>query len=261
MAFLGNEILEVDLPNLITPFNEKNLESAHYELTLGNEAYLTDSTSGSKDILTDDNSIVSIEPGQFALLLTNETVKVPNEKIAFISIKASLKFKGLVNISGFHVDPGFEGKLIFSVFNAGPSRILLEQGQKCFLIWYSNLEGTADYDGKHNGQSKIPLNHIQGLSGKLASPNVLLGRVNKIDGSLIRHWWAILFILATCVGLCTRFYWQKSEYEKGFDNGYNKQEIENKVNKKVDLIINKKMDSIINAKFDKIKLVKDTIQK
>lgn len=260
MSFLGNQKLESNLPNLISPFNRENLESAHYELTLGDEAYLTDSQSGSKDILTESNSIVSIEPGQFALLLTNETVKVPIENLAFISIKAGLKFKGLVNISGFHVDPGFEGKLIFSVFNAGPSRILLEQGQKCFLIWYSNLVGTADYHGKHNGQSKIPLNHIQDLSGKLASPNVLLDRVNKIDGSLDRHWWAILFILLTCVGFCSRYYWQKSEYENGFSDGYNQIEIENRVNSKVDLIINDKIDSIIGAKFDNINRFKDSVQ-
>ena len=50
-----------------------------------------------------------IPPGQFAFLLTAETVTMPDNAIAFISIKARLKFNGLINISGFHVDPGYRG--------------------------------------------------------------------------------------------------------------------------------------------------------
>ena len=257
MAFLGDEILANELPELIEPYNKGNLESGHYELTLGEEAYLTNSASGSKDVLDDKNSIVSIESGQFALLLTEEVVKVPNTRIAFISIKAGLKFKGLVNISGFHVDPGFEGRLIFSVYNAGPSRILLERGQKCFLIWYSHLDGTAEYSGRHDHQKKIPINHIQDLSGKLASPNVLLSRVNKIDSSIDKHWWAISAILLIAIATCTRFYWQKSNYEAGFDDGYSKAVIEEKVDEKIDLILNTKIDSILNLKAN---IAKDTIR-
>jgi hypothetical protein len=42
--------------------------------------------------------------------------------MAFISMRTAFKFKGLVNISGFHVDPGYKGKLIFAVFNASPTK-------------------------------------------------------------------------------------------------------------------------------------------
>jgi dCTP deaminase len=77
--------------------------------------------------------------------LTEEKVKIPFDAIAFISIKARIKFQGLMNASGFHVDPGYEGRLIFSVFNAGPLPIHLRRGQDCFLIWYANL----DRDEKH----------------------------------------------------------------------------------------------------------------
>ena len=59
-------------------------------------------------------------PGQFAFLLTDEIVEVPDSAMALISIKAKIKWRGLINVSGFHVDPGFKGRLIFSVYNAGP---------------------------------------------------------------------------------------------------------------------------------------------
>jgi dCTP deaminase len=46
----------------------------------------------------------------------------------------------LVNVSGFHVDPGYHGQLTFAVFNAGPVPIHLKRGQPIFLIWYASLD-------------------------------------------------------------------------------------------------------------------------
>jgi len=112
MAFLGKNELKLLLPNCIDNYSENRIDNVAYELCLGNEVYLTDSSSGKKDILDAKNSNVIIKPGQFALLLTQETIKIPTDILAFISIKFSQKIKGLVNISGFHVDPGFEGKII-----------------------------------------------------------------------------------------------------------------------------------------------------
>jgi dCTP deaminase len=144
MSFWSSQTLKRELSSLITPFDISKVESASYPLRIGNEIFVT------KDHLNSDsqhtkrilgvNEDFDIPPGQFAFLLTEETVKVPANAIAFISMKASIKYKGLVNISGFHVDPGFEGKLLFSVYNAGPSRIRLNQMQPCFLIWYASLD-------------------------------------------------------------------------------------------------------------------------
>jgi dUTPase len=69
----------------------------------------------------------TIPPGQFAFLLTEEVVSVPADALAFISVRARTKFRGLVNVSGFHVDPGYRGQLTFSVFNAGPAPIHLKR--------------------------------------------------------------------------------------------------------------------------------------
>jgi dCTP deaminase len=156
MAFLGKKELEELLPSCIEGYDVKRIDNVAYELCLGNEVYLTDSTSGKKEILDDKNSQVVIKPGQFALLLTQETVKLPASVLAFISIKFSQKIKGLVNISGFHVDPGFNGKIIFSVYNAGPATIVLDKGEPYFMIWLSELTSDSDpYRGSHQNQVKM----------------------------------------------------------------------------------------------------------
>ncbi|MBE7653356.1 hypothetical protein [Tenacibaculum finnmarkense] len=69
MAFLGNDSLSQILPNLIDQFDANRLKSAHYELSIGEEAFVTGDNSDSKTILAENESI-TIEPGQFALLLT-----------------------------------------------------------------------------------------------------------------------------------------------------------------------------------------------
>src|ERR1700716_1391499 len=69
-----------------------------------------------------------IPAGQFAFLETMEEITVPPEAMAFISVKARVKWEGLINVSGFHVDPGYKGKLVFAAYNAGSSAIVLEAG-------------------------------------------------------------------------------------------------------------------------------------
>ena len=52
---------------------------------------------------------------------------------------------GLVNVSGFHVDPGYKGRLKFAVYNAGGSDIKLTRGDAIFLIWFSELDKVSQH--------------------------------------------------------------------------------------------------------------------
>ena len=51
--------------------------------------------------------------------MTKESIEVPLDALGLISIRSKYKLKGLINVSGFHVDPGFRGSLVFAVYNAG----------------------------------------------------------------------------------------------------------------------------------------------
>lgn len=181
MAFIGNKTLLEILPEsgIITPFYQNNIKNGAYELCLGEQVFQTDTKPRSIQNLTEGKDIY-IAPGQFALLMTEEIVSIPQNKIAFISIKASIKFKGLVNVSGFHVDPGFNGRLLFSVYNAGPSTIVLKRGERCFPIWFADVDKEQDYKGKHEHQLTIPKEPVEALSqGDLASPSSLLEKIKE----------------------------------------------------------------------------------
>ncbi len=128
-----------------------------------------------------------IPSGQFAVLITKEILKVPDSVIGLISIKFGQKFRGLVNISGFHVDPGFEGRLKFSVYNAGAQSITLSKGEPVFLIFFSDLDRPADppYRGEHQNQLDISSKDVMEIQGRLASPHVLDDRVKKLEHSMV----------------------------------------------------------------------------
>jgi dCTP deaminase len=132
MAFWSSQTLAARVAELTDPPVPKDaIDCNAITLRVGREIYVTpeleDAHIRTKQQLRNNQGFV-IPPGQFAYLMTEEIVKVPNNTMAFISIKATFKMKGLVNVSGFHADPGWAGPLIFAVFNAGPSPVHLHQG-------------------------------------------------------------------------------------------------------------------------------------
>jgi dCTP deaminase len=93
---------------------------------------------------------------------------IPDNCIGFISIRASTKFLGLVNVSGFHVDPGYNGKLIFAGFNAGPTRIHLKRGDRIFMLWLADLK-SAVQKRPTKSYSRIPSNLVTPISGNFTT--------------------------------------------------------------------------------------------
>src|SRR5438105_3719883 len=183
MAFWSSEKLKQVLSQgkVIEPFDDTSVKHGAYELSLGPEAFLTSDDDKRKKILADGEQLV-IPPGQFGLLLTEEKITIPNNAIGFISIKAGIKFRGLVNVSGFHVDPGFSGRLKFSVYNAGSKDIVLLRGDPLFPIWFANLDApTPDpYAGSHKGQMAIDSQDIMNLHGVMESPAALSKGLAKL---------------------------------------------------------------------------------
>lgn len=145
---------------LVSDFKEDKAKEASYTLTVGSEAFITSSPQTKLDEvkkLDISDGFCYIPPGQFAYLITDEEVNIPIDCLAFISMKFRTKASGLVNVSGFHVDLGYSGKLIFAVYNAGVKRIPIRTGMGIFSIWFSSLEAEDDKPKTgEKGFDKIP---------------------------------------------------------------------------------------------------------
>jgi dCTP deaminase len=184
------------LKGLIEPFDANKIEQAAYTLSVGREVYITphgmhaDPERNSKLQLRSEEGF-SIPSGQFSFVLTKESVEIPDDAIGWISVRTPLKFQGLVNISGFHVDPGYKGQLIVSMFNAGPSPVTLAEGDGLLKIWYADLDGpTKDLKtGIHNQTISSTL--ISQVSGQLHSLQSLSREIDYLKWQQTSIKWTI----------------------------------------------------------------------
>src|SRR5258707_11545447 len=108
--FWGGLRLEKELPALVTDYKPERIDGASYRLRVGPEVYVSPTGESDDPRNKPKTQLVhgqgfTIPAGQFGFILTEETVSVPVTAMALISIRATYKFRGLVNVSGFHVDP------------------------------------------------------------------------------------------------------------------------------------------------------------
>lgn len=208
---------------LITNIDWTNYGGWQFDLNLGNEAFVTGSD---EPIMLGENDHLTIKSGSFALLMTNEEIKMPSYLMGFIAVKFSYKKLGLINISGFHVDPGYNGKLIFSVYNAGPNDILMRRGQPVFSIFFQRLtQDLEDFNNKKevifnklpiseddkniikdkkfkrpNGYKGIPLDMITAIHGPSKSITMYNDRIEKLEHNFKIYGTVALTIIGALIG-------------------------------------------------------------
>ncbi len=197
MAFWNDAKLRKNLNSIISPPNQKQIVSNSYQLSVGEKAFITsDGTGEIPKLSIIDQKGITIPSGQFALIETKETVTVPEGSMAFISVRAKIKFRGLINVSGFHVDPGFSGKLIFSVYNAGPNPIDISQEQDIFLIWYADLSESNEVkrpEEKRNNEITSELTN--NINSPVRSIQTLSTEVEKI-----KTWSSVYRLVGVMIG-------------------------------------------------------------
>ncbi|HKW17052.1 MAG TPA: hypothetical protein VJO35_06045 [Terriglobales bacterium] len=151
-------------------FQESLLRQASYDLRLGSEIYIVGEQV--PKLLDDDEPYATLPPGQFAILTCYEQIAMPRDLIAFISVRSKFKLEGLVNISGFHVDPTFRGRLRFAVQNVGPTDMRIKYLEPTFTIFFAQL---SSEDIGENRDDQKDIEYPQGATGILLQDVQLLG--------------------------------------------------------------------------------------
>lgn len=190
-GFWSGETLASRIKAVIIDPQPGRLEYNTYLLAVGTEIYVTpvgdkDAQTRTKHILKDRESY-AIPPGQLALITTRETIAVPNDSMAFIAMRSKFKFRGLINVSGFSVDPGYRGKLIFSVYNAGPSPVHVTEGESWFTIFFAFLDkpsGTAHVRPPGKSHQGITSEQITAISADFLTLKGLDTRIDDTEASL-----------------------------------------------------------------------------
>lgn len=188
MSFWSGEKL-LKNRSVVEDFDDDQVDTNAYNFRMGDCYFVTgDGESGDKQtkVFLGKGEPFLIPPGQFAYLLSQETFDIPPNAMAFISMRTGIKFQGLINISGFHVDPGYKGKLIFAAYNASPSPIQICAGDTIFKIWFADLDRTSEekflYDGE--GQSGISNSLIRGMSKEIYSLQSMAVKIRTLEQKL-----------------------------------------------------------------------------
>jgi len=154
-------------------FDAGNVQQASYDLRLGAESYIVGSDAPIFLSIA-KQEYLTIAPGQFALLTCHELLCLPPNILGFISLRNHYKMQGLVNISGFHVDPTHKGKLVFAVNNVGPSDVRLRLLEPTFAMFFARVEG-ATGQPRDPFPERLPLQYVQNLGGS----SVTLSKLQK----------------------------------------------------------------------------------
>src|SRR3989344_6395105 len=86
-----------------------------------------------------------VQPGEFVLGVTQETIKLPDDLVARVEGRSSLGRLGIIvhSTAGF-VDPGFEGTITLEISNLNRLPVALYPGMRVCQLAFERMTGPAE---------------------------------------------------------------------------------------------------------------------
>jgi dCTP deaminase len=118
---------------IVDGFDQNSLQATSYDFRIGKKAVV----GGQGNELDLEARPLVIEPGSYAGIISFEKVKLPNNVYAQIGSKRKFSYDGLILLTGSIIDPGYEGYLLFGLYNASTKKVVLPKGTKlCNVIFH-----------------------------------------------------------------------------------------------------------------------------
>jgi dCTP deaminase len=100
-----------------------------------------------------------LKPGRTAIVLTREELKMPGDLIAIGFPPSSVSVKGILMTNPGQVDPGYEGRLRFTVINMGRKDFVLREGDIIVSLIVMKMANSAQANWltRHSGKPGGPV--------------------------------------------------------------------------------------------------------
>jgi dCTP deaminase len=136
---------------LVRPFEPANVNPASIDLRLGTSYRLAGRETWGDEQHMDAAGIV-LQPGQFVLCSTLETVHIPPHACAALFSKSSTGRMGLEHLHAGWIDPGFRGQLTLELHNVAPWPVALVPGKRYLQMVVYDLVAPAVRDYSETGR-------------------------------------------------------------------------------------------------------------
>lgn len=164
MILGDKKIRELAKEGMITPFKEKNLSPASYDLTMGDEfknileqSWTVDPTMGMDYIETSP----FMHPEDFMLVVTKEYFKLPPNVAGLVVGRSSIGRAGIQITNAGFIDPGFEGNITLQLFNQNPNVLELQNLDRIAQIIFFEVDGSENtYNGKYQGEEGLIVSRL-----------------------------------------------------------------------------------------------------
>ena len=152
----GSFSVDVRLGNVFQVFKQSQIPFLDLAATTGNYSM---SESVMRKIVIEGEEPFFLHPGDFALGMTLERIKLANNIVGWLDGRSSLARVGLmVHMTAHSVDPGWDGNITFEFFNAGRLPLALKPGMRIGAISFEMLSSPtskpygAKSGAKYHGQ-------------------------------------------------------------------------------------------------------------
>ena len=111
----------------------------------------------SEEIIIGDDEAFFLHPGELALSVTLESVKLPSNIVGWLDGRSSLARLGLmVHVTAHRIDPGWEGRIVLEFFNAGKLPLALRPNMAIDALSFEVLSGhaTKPYNARKDAKYK-----------------------------------------------------------------------------------------------------------
>jgi dCTP deaminase len=153
---------------IISPFRDEHVQPASIDLRLGGQFIIweDDGTGTLHQVRVATTDGINLDPGQFMLATTFETVTIPDHLVGLIDGRSSWARLGVaVHITAGYIDPGFGGKVTLELKNVGHVAVHLPVGARICQLRLTQLTSPAEHPYGSPGLGS----HYQGQSGVTAS--------------------------------------------------------------------------------------------
>lgn len=145
----------------LVQLNDEKTSNVSYDFRIGSQCRSLRETEP-KELGAGDT--ITLNPGSAVIIQTEEFVHLPRSMFGIIAPKVSLLQQGL-STTFSKVDPGYNGRLLITLFNLGQIPRMLSKGQKfCAFTLITVQAGARLYD---RGGKQLQAKVAQGLSDRI----------------------------------------------------------------------------------------------